>query len=194
MTQRMIAVLLGSLTLVAALSQAAPRAMTMAAKPKADDALEMSEPMQIAVLLAKAAGGSVGFVGSILATDETATPDDVVIVQSVPVSKMKLGEIVMLVRGDCKTRTGCLMARRITEKRGSDVATKRYGRPQVEADKDVETSLVGRIAYAVDLKTGRIRDMRHDDTKQITFGEALRRESKKWRLEGNHVRPNRYKI
>jgi hypothetical protein len=175
-------------------SQAAPRDMTSAARPTVDDPVEMSEPMRAALLLAKMTGGGIEFVGSVLATDEARTPDEVAIIQPVPASKMKLGEIVMLARDDCKTPAGCLMARRITDKRGSDLATKHYGHPQFEPGKDVDASLIGRIAYAVDLKTGRIRDMRHDDTKEITLGEALRRESQKWRYVGDHRQPIRYKI
>lgn len=158
------------------------------------DAVEISEPMRAAVVLAKAAGGGLGLVGSVLALDDSATPDEVAIIQAVPVSKLKLGEIVMLVRDDCQQPAGCLMARRIVEKRGADLATKRYGRPQVEPGKDADASMIGRIAYAVDLKTGRIRDLRTDDTKTVTLVEALRRESKKWRTVGEHVRPNRYRV
>ena len=48
----------------------------------------------------------------------------------------------------------CLMARRITEKRGTDVATMRYGRLDIDTGKGgVEASILGRVAYAVDLKT-----------------------------------------
>jgi hypothetical protein len=101
---------------------------------------------------------------------------------------MKTGEIVMLVIDGCKSPNGCLLARRIVEKHGSDVATRRYGRPPVDAGKEVEASVVGRVAYAVDLKTGRIRDMRHDDTKEISLAEALRRESRKWHYVGTTVR------
>jgi hypothetical protein len=56
-------------------------------------------------------------------------PVEVAIVQRVPIEKMKLGELVMLVKDGCKAVVDCLMARRITEQQGADVATKPYGRP-----------------------------------------------------------------
>jgi hypothetical protein len=188
-----LAVLLASLTLAAGLAHAAPGVAT-GATPTTDEAVEMSEPMRTAVLLAKAAGGGVGFVGSSLAIDQAATRAEVAIIQPVPVEKMKTGEIVMLVKDDCKSPTGCLMARRITEKRGSDVATIRYGRSEAESDMGVDASVVGRVAYVVDLNTGHIRDMRSDDTKEISFVEALRRESKKRHYVGNIVRPRPLRI
>jgi hypothetical protein len=184
-----LAALAGCLLLAAGMAQAAPDVAARAPDSNADAAVELSGPMKDAVALAKAAGGGVGYVGSLLAIDEAKTPVEVAIIQPVPVEKMKLGEIVMLVKDGCKAVVGCLMARRITEKRGGEVATRRYGRPGVVAGKEgVEASVVGRVAYTVDLKTGQIRDMRKDDTKPISFVEALTRESRKWHRIGDTVR------
>jgi hypothetical protein len=119
--------LLGMLVLAAGPLQAAPgrvTAVTGQTRPEA-----MPEPMRIAMLLAKAAGGGVGFVGAALALDDSATAAEVAIIQPVAIEKMKTGEILLLAKDDCTTPTGCLTARRIVEKRGADVATKRYGRP-----------------------------------------------------------------
>jgi hypothetical protein len=162
--------------------------------PDAPEAAVLSEPMRIAMLLAKAAGGGVGYVGATLALDDSATPAEVAIIQVVPLERMKPGEILMLVRDDCSSPTGCLMARRITEKRGQEVATKRYGRPQTDAAKGVDASVIGRVAYVVDLDTGRIRDLRKNDAQAITLVEALRRESRKWHYVGNTVRPRPLRI
>jgi hypothetical protein len=192
--KRTLAVLLGSFAFAAGLSHAAPHPEKTIKEPASLEGVEMSEPLRTAVLLAKAAGGGVGFVGTALALDEAAAPAEVAIIQPVAVERMKTGEIVMLVTDDCKSPTGCLLARRIVEKRGSDVATRRYGRPTVGAGKEVEASVVGRVAYAVDLTTGRIRDMRRDDTKEVSLAEALRRESKKWHYVGNSVRPRPFRI
>lgn len=184
-----MAALAGCLMVAAGLTQAAPEIATQDPARSAEGAVELSGPMKDAVALANAAGGGVGFVGSLLAIDEAATPVEVAIVQRVPIEKMKPGEIVMLVKDGCKAVVGCLMARRITEQRGADVATKRYGRPGITAGKEgVEASVIGRVAYAVDLKTGRIRDMRKDDTKVISFVEALSREARKWHYVGDTVR------
>jgi hypothetical protein len=189
-----IAVLLGSLTLAAGLSHAAPPVAAIAAVPAADETVEMSEPMRTAVLLAKAAGGAVSFVGAALAPEEAATPAEVAIVQPIPVEKMKTGEIIMFVKDDCRSPTGCVLARRITEKRGSDVATVRYGRRDAEQGQSVDASAVGRVAYLVDLTSGRIRDMRSAGAKEVSFVEALRRESGKWHYVGNIVRPRPLRI
>jgi hypothetical protein len=194
LSKHVIAVVLGSLTLAAGLSHAAPRVATMATVPATDEPLEMSTPMRTAVLLAKAAGGAVSFVGAALALDEAVTPAEVAIIQPVPVEKMKTGEIIMFVEDGCKSPTGCMLARKITEKRGSDVATERYGRRDAAAGRTVDASAVGRIAYVVDLKSGLIRDMRSDGAKEISLAEALRRESKKWHYVGNTVRPRPFRI
>ncbi len=102
---------------------------------------------------------------------------------------MKTGEIVMLAKDDRTSPTDCLLARRIIEKCGTNVATKRYGRPAGDAVQAVDASVIGRVAYAIDLNAGRIRDMRHDDVKEISLVEALRREARKWHYVGNTVRP-----
>jgi hypothetical protein len=172
----------------ATVANAAPAAVVPAAEPAAE-AAELSEPMRIAIVLAKAAGGGVGFVGATLSLDEKASPAEAAIIQPVAIEKMRTGEILMLVQDGCRMPAGCLMARKIVEKRGSDVATQRYGRPMAEGGKGVDASVVGRIAYVVNLETGRIRDMRHDDTKEISLVEALRREAKKWHYVGTTVRP-----
>ena len=100
-------------------------------------------------------------------------------------------EIVMLVWGICNSAAGCLMARRITEKRGTDVATMRYGRLDIDTGKGgVEASILGRVAYAVDLKTGHIRDMRQDANKEISyFAEAPAPRVKEVALRRRHGPP-----
>jgi len=170
-------------------SNAAPSDETAATGSAVPEVAEISEPMRAAIVLARAAGGVVGFVGSTLALDETSTPVEAAIIQPVGIDKMKTGEIVMLVQDGCKSPVGCLLARRIVEKRGSDVATKGYGRRPAGDGKEVDASVLGRVAYVVNLDTGRIRDLRKDDTREILLVEALRRESRKWHYVGNTMRP-----
>ena len=192
MDTRTSAALAACLMVVARLAHAAPSAPATVPDINATDAVQLSEPMKDAVALARAAGGGVGFVGSLLGIEEANAPVEVAIIQPVPVEKMKLGEIVMLAADGCKAAVSCLMARRITEKLGNDVATRRYGKAGVEADdRAAAASVVGRVAYTVDLRTGQIRDMRKDDTKTISFVEALSRESRKWHFVGNNVRRHR---
>ena len=189
-----VAVLIGSLALVAARSGATPLVVPVADVPTADEPVEMSEQLRTAVLLAKAAGGGVSFVGAALAPESAVMPAEVAIIQPVPIEKMKAGEIIMFVKDECRALAGCLMPRRITEKRGDEVATERYGRPDAGPAKSVDASAVGRIAYVVDLKTGRIRDMRRDAAGEVSLVEALRRESKRWHYVGNLVRSRPYRI
>jgi len=192
MDTRTSAALAACLMVVARLAHAAPSAPATVPDINATDAVQLSEPMKDAVALARAAGGGVGFVGSLLGIEEANAPVEVAIIQPVPVEKMKLGEIVMLAADGCKAAVSCLMARRITEKLGNDVATRRYGKAGVEADdRAAAASVVGRVAYTVDLRTGQIRDMRKDDTKTITIVEALGRESRKRHYVGDTVRPHR---
>ena len=192
MGTRTMAALAACLMVAARLAQAAPDASVMASDTNASDVVQLSETMKDAVALARAAGGGVGFVGSLLGSDDATAPVEVAIIQPVPVERMKLGEIVILAADGCKAAVSCLMARRITEKLGNDVATRRYGRAGIEADdRAAAASVVGRVAYTVDLKTGQIRDMRKDDTKTISFVEALSRESRKWHFVGNNVRRHR---
>ncbi len=191
--RRRLTALLGTLVACAGFaageSTAAPGREASATEPAAPEVPEISGPMRIALVLARAAGGGVGFVGSALALDETSAPVEAAIIQPVAIEKMRTGEIVMLVQDGCTSRLECLMARRIIEKRGSDVAAQRYGRRQAGEGKEVDASVLGRVAYVVNLDTGRIRDMRKDDTREILLGEALRRESRKWHYSGDTVRP-----
>jgi len=181
-----------SLMIAAALAQAAPPTSEPTPDVKATDVVQLTEPMKDAVALARAAGGGVGFVGSLLGINDANAPVEVAIIQPVPVEKMKLGEIVILAADGCKAAVSCLMARRITERLGNDVATRRYGKAGVDADeRAAAASVVGRVAYTVDLRTGRIRDMRKDDTKTITIVEALGRESRKKHYVGDTVPPHR---
>jgi len=192
MGTRTTAALAACLMVVARLAHAAPSAPATVPDINAADAVQLSEPMKDAVALARAAGGGVGFVGSLLGIDEANAPVEVAIIQPVPVEKMKLGEIVILAADGCKAAVSCLMARRITERLGNDVATRRYGKAGVDADeRAAAASVVGRVAYTVDLRTGRIRDMRKDDTKTITIVEALGRESRKKHYVGDTVPPHR---
>lgn len=194
MCQFAVAVLIGSLALTAARSEATPGAVTEAGVSNADGAIEVTDQLRDAVILAKAAGGGVSFIGAVLAPESAATPAEVAIIQPVPIEKMRAGEIVMFVKDECRSSSGCVMARRITEVRGNEVATERYGRPDAGPAKSVDGSLVGRIAYVVDLYTGQIRDMRRDAARGISLAEALRRESKKWHYVGHLVRSRPYRI
>lgn len=189
-----IILIVGCLALAPTISDAAPRPVADTAAVAAVQSLEMSEHMRSAVLLAKAAGAGVSFVGAALALDDAVKPAEVAIIQPVPIERMKRGEIIMFVKDECQAPIGCVMARRITEKHGSEVATEHYGRPDADKGKSIDATVVGRIAYVVDLTTGRIRDMRHDAAKEVSFPEALRRESKKWHYVGNIVQAGSIKI
>lgn len=157
----------------------------------------MQAAVRVAVLLARAGGGRVRLAGSTLATAEAVTREEAVVIEAVPLAKIKPGEIVMLVRDDCEPAVRCLMARRVTEAGpGGALRTESYGRPQVDAVHGMDASVLGRVAYAVDLETGRIRDMRHGDAgRETTLAAALAREAaRRWKYPRN-MRPEiRYSI
>jgi hypothetical protein len=151
----------------------------------------MTGAVRTAALIANAGGGQVHLAGSTLATAETVSLDEVVVIEPVPLAKIKPGEIVMLVRDDCQPTVRCLMARRVTEAGpGGAVRTESYGRPQVAAAHGMDASVLGRVAYAVDLQTGRIRDLRGGDRgREITLAAALARETaRRWKYSGK-LRP-----
>jgi hypothetical protein len=153
--------------------------------------------VRTAALLARAGGGRVRLAGSTLTTEDANSRDEVVVIEPVPLAKFKPGEIVMLVRNDCHAATGCLLARRVTESGpGGAVRTESFGRPQATAAHGMDASVLGRVSYAVDLQTGRIRDLRHGDVgREIALAAALAREAaRRWKYTGT-IRPEiRYSI
>jgi hypothetical protein len=113
--------------------------------------------------LALAGRGTLLRVGSILSSDENSH-DDVIVVLDYPVLReMKPGMVLILAKVGCEPIDDCLIARRVTqvtEKYG--VETEPYGGAEGLLLTQIKATLLGSVAYAVDLHTGAIRDLRGD--------------------------------
>jgi hypothetical protein len=111
--------------------------------------------------LALAGRGTLLRVGSILSSDENSH-DDVIVVLDYPVLReMKPGMVLILAKLGCEPIDDCLIARRVTqvtEKYG--VETEPYGGAEGLLLTQIKATLLGSVAYAVDLNTGAIRDLR----------------------------------
>jgi len=142
---------------------------------KADVALAA---IQSAKSVAFAGRGELLAVGSLLA-HEAASSNSVVVLDRVERSAdLKPGMVLVLEKLECNNPEGCLIARRVTEIRGGKVETEPY--PTIEGllFTEVKASVIGVIAYAVDLNTNTIRDLRPGHREAISVEEAIAQERK----------------
>jgi len=128
--------------------------------------------VESAKALALAGRGTLLRVGSILSSDENSH-DDVIVVLDYPVLReMKPGMVLILAKLGCEPIEECLIARRVTqvtEKYG--VETEPYGGAEGLLLTQIKATLLGSVAYAVDLNTGAIRDLRRDHGYPMTASE-----------------------
>lgn len=128
--------------------------------------------VESAKALALAGRGTLLRVGSILSSDENSH-DDVIVVLDYPVLReMKPGMVLILAKLGCEPIDECLIARRVTqvtEKYG--VETEPYGGAEGLLLTQIKATLLGSVAYAVDLNTGAIRDLRRDHGYPMTASE-----------------------
>ena len=127
--------------------------------------------------LAKAGRGTLLRVGSILSTDDNS-PDDVIVVLDYPVLRdMKPGMVLILAKQGCEPIDDCLIARRVTQVTDKyGVETEPYGGAEGLLLTQIKATLLGSVAYAVDLNTGAIRDLRGDRNHPITVRDGVTRE------------------
>jgi hypothetical protein len=138
--------------------------------------------------LARAGRGSLLMVGSILSPDERSQ-DQVVVVLDYPlVRDMKPGMVLILAKVNCEPIDECLIARRVTRldvKYG--VETEPYGSAEGLLLTQINATLLGSVAYTVNLSTGAIHDLRpetqhaHAESATISVNEATTRESARTR-------------
>lgn len=138
--------------------------------------------------VAKAGRGTLLMVGSLLSTDDK-TGDNVVVVLDYPTLRdMKAGMVLILAKVDCEPIDECLIARRVTDMdpaRG--LQTEPFGGAEGLLLTQVKATLLGSVAYTVDLGTGAIRDLRDPQARQRTLGEAIAEEQARARL--GHAAP-----
>jgi hypothetical protein len=132
--------------------------------------------------LAKAGRGTLLRVGSILSSDDNSH-DDVIVVLDYPILRdMKAGMVLILAKQGCEPIDECLIARRVTQVTDKyGVETEPYGGAEGLLLTQIKATLLGSVAYAVDLNTGAIRDLRGDRDHPTTVGEAVTREEARTR-------------
>lgn len=133
--------------------------------------------------VAKAGRGTLLMVGALLSADEQADDKVVVVLDYPTLRDMKAGMVLILAKVDCEPIDECLIARRVTD---TDPAHGLQTEPFNGAEglllTQVKATLLGSVAYTVDLGTGAIRDLRDGGAHQRTLGEAIAEEQARTRL------------
>jgi hypothetical protein len=127
--------------------------------------------------LAKAGRGELLWVGAALSTEQSPSENVLVILDYPVIRELQPGMILILSKLDCRSSEDCLIARRVTEidSRG-EVQTDPYTIQNLLLAK-VKATLLGSVAFAIDLSDGSIRDMRPGHAQEsITLSQAIERE------------------
>jgi hypothetical protein len=141
-----------------------------------------------AKVVAKAGRGSLLMVGSILSADDHPQEQVVVVLDYPIVRDMKPGMVLILAKMNCEPIDDCLIARRVTSidaKHG--VETEPYGGAEGLLLTQIKATLLGSVAYAVDLGTGAIHDLHpevlpaHGAPATISVSDAAAREAARTR-------------
>lgn len=166
--------------------------VSFAAAARADAAADSVSTALAAIESAKAVAragrGSLLMVGSILSAD-VHPKDQVVVVLDYPVvHDMKPGMVLILAKINCEPIDDCLIARRVTRIDATyGVETEPYGEAEGLLITPINATVLGSVAYAVDLATGAIRDLRpemlhgHSVPATISLSDALAREGARTR-------------
>jgi len=147
----------------------------------ADPALESVTTALAAIdsakAVAKAGRGTLLMLGSLLSGDEH-TDDKVVAVLDYPTLRdMKTGMVLILAKVGCEPIDECLIARRVTDTNPEHgLETEPFDGAEGLLFTQVKATLLGSVAYTVDLGTGTIRDLHDSRAPQRTLGEAVAEE------------------
>jgi hypothetical protein len=136
--------------------------------------------------VAKAGRGQLLLVGSTLSTEQVPS-ENVVAVLDYPILRdLKPGAVLIFAKNGCEPVESCLIARRVT---GIDV------KGEVQTDPytmegllfaGTKATLLGSVAYAIDLETGSIRDMRADRAQEsVTLPQAVAEEEARTRAKAS---------
>jgi hypothetical protein len=159
---------------ICALGFCAPLAQ-LHAQPSAEDVATSLAAIESAKAVAEAGRGSLLMVGSILSPDENSHDEMVVVLDYPVVGGITGGMILILAKLACQPIDQCLIARRVTEiDPQNGVQTEPYGAAEGLLLTKIKATLIGSVAYAVDLHTGAIRDMHVDRARDtLTQSEAV---------------------
>ncbi len=111
--------------------------------------------------IAQSGRGSLLLAGAVLATEEAPAENVLTIIEYPDLDQLEPGQIMLFARQRCAPIEDCLLARRYTGRDASgEIRTETYGSSETLLLGQVQATLLGVVDYAVDLDTGRIRDMR----------------------------------
>jgi hypothetical protein len=161
-----------------------------AATARADVSVAAMSPVQVHAALAAidaakkialAGRASLLLAGPVLATPEAAGSNVLVVLDYPNLAKMLPGSILLLAKKNCEPVEDCLVARRVSGRDASgSLQTEPYGSGESIVLGQIEATLLGSVVYAVDLRTGDIRDMRPDRrSEHLTLAEAVAQETKR---------------
>jgi hypothetical protein len=163
------------------LANAAVRAdVSIASLPPNEVSMALAS-IEAAKKIVEAGRGSLLMAGSALATHEAAGSMVLAVLDYPNLEKMKPGTILLLAKKDCEPIEGCLVARRLIGHDSSGtLKTERYGVAEPFLFNSIQAILLGAVAYAVDLQTGDIRDLRPDRrSDHLSVAEAVALEAKR---------------
>ena len=127
--------------------------------------------------VAKAGRGTLLMLGSLLSGDEHADDKVVAVLDYPTLHDMKSGMVLILARVDCEPIDECLIARRVTDMDAEHgLQTEPINGAEGLLLTQVKATLLGSVAYTVDLSTGTIRDLHDAGAPQRTLGEAIAEE------------------
>jgi hypothetical protein len=137
--------------------------------------------IEAAKKIVEAGRGTMLMAGSVLSTDEVPSSNVLTILDYPNLAKLTPGSILLLAKKNCEPIENCLVARRVIGRDSSgSIQTERFGSAEPLLLDAIQATLLGAVAYAVDLQTGGIRDMRPDrKSVYLSVAEAIALESKR---------------
>jgi hypothetical protein len=163
------------------LANAAVRADVSIASMSPNEVSTALASIEVAKKIVEAGRGSLLMAGSVLSTNKTATSLAVAVLEYPNLEKLKPGSILLLAKKNCEPVENCLVARRVIGRDSSGrLQTERYGYAEPFLLDTIQATLLGAVAYAVDLQTGDIRDLRPDrKSEHLSVAEAVAQEAKR---------------
>ena len=164
-----------------ALANAAVRADVPIASMSPHEVSTALASIEVAKKIVEAGRGSLLMAGSVLSTNEAAGSMVLAVLDYPNLEKLKPGSILLLAKKNCEPVENCLVARRVIGRDSSGrLQTERYGYAEPFLLDTIQATLLGAVAYAVDLQTGDIRDLRPDrKSEHLSVAEAVAQEAKR---------------
>jgi hypothetical protein len=133
--------------------------------------------------VAKAGRGTLLMLGSLLSGEEHADDKVVAILDYPTLRDMKSGMVLILARVGCEPIDECLIARRVTDMDSEHgLQTEPVNGAEGLLFTQIKATLLGSVAYTVDLGTGTIRDLHDSRAPQRSLGEAIAEEQARTRV------------